>query len=189
MTNNTLYSRIACAERVAIEPDGSIKEVEMTSLGFRESLDPYAETSAHLACVLTGGNYISETDDGAMPVIRNKAGAVIGFKYFTYAAAAKGGAPEAAPLVFTAQVRPRPGPGKMEIWVDAVDTGTKLGEVDLTAKPTAATSQPGDPWLTVSAPVAAPPPGRKALYLRFTGGAGEEVICDVKSFRFSKARP
>jgi arabinoxylan arabinofuranohydrolase len=188
MTNNTVYSRIACAERINIEPDGSIKEVEMTSLGFRDALDPYAETSAHLACVLTGGNYISETDDGAMPVTRNKAGAVIGFKYFKFAAPA-GAAPRATPLSFTAQIRPRPAPGKMEIWLDAVDTGTKLGELDLTAKPSAATSKPGDPWLTVSARVAAPPPGRKALYLRFTGGATDEVICDLKSFRFSPARP
>lgn len=189
MTNNTIFSRIACAEKVTIEPDGSIKEVEMTSLGFRESLDPYAETSAHLACVLTGGNYVSETDDGAMPVIGNKAGAVIGFKYFRFPApaGADDGAAGAKPTVFTAQIRPRPGPGKMEIWLDAVETGVKLGEVDLTAKPTAATSQPGDPWLTVSAPVAAPPPGRKALYLRFSGSAGDKVICDVKSLRFSAA--
>lgn len=185
MTNNTIFSRIACVEKVNIEPDGSIREVEMTSLGFRESLDPSAETSAHLACVLTGGNYISETDDGAMPVIRNRAGAVIGFKYFRFSEPAEGDI-GAAPMVFTARIRPRPSPGKMEIWLDAVDTGTKLGELDLTAKPTAATSRPGDPWLEVSAPIIAPTPGRRALYFRFTGEAGDEVICDIKSFRFTR---
>jgi hypothetical protein len=188
MTNNTVYSRIACVEKVNIESDGSIKEVEMTSLGFRESLDPYAETSAHLACVLTGGNYISETDDHAMPVVRNKAGAAIGFKYFRFPEAAAA-APEAKPTVFTAQIRPRSAPGKLEIWIDALDTGTKLGELDLTKKPDAATSRPGDPWLTVSAPVATPPSGRRALYLRFVGGAGDDVICDFRSFRFSPAKP
>jgi hypothetical protein len=135
--------------------------------------------------VLTGGNYISETDDHAMPVVRNKTGAVIGFKYFRFPAAAAKGTADAKPTVFTAQIRPRPGPGKMEIWVDAVDTGTKLGELDLTAKPSAATSRPGDPWLTVSTPVGSPPAGRKALYLRFTGSAGDDVICDFKSFRFA----
>jgi hypothetical protein len=187
MTNNTVFSRIACVEKVNIEPDGSIKEVEMTSLGFRESLNPYDETSAHLACVLTGGNYISETDDHAMPVVRNKTRAVIGFKYFRFDAPSSGAS--ATPAVFTALIRPRTGPGKMEIWVDAVDTGTKLGVLDLTAKPTAATSRPGDPWLTVSAPVTAPPPGRRALYLRFVGGPGDDVICDFRSFRFSPAKP
>jgi arabinoxylan arabinofuranohydrolase len=189
MTNNTVYSRIACAEKLTIEPDGSINEVEMTSLGFRKALDPFEETSAHLACVLTGGNYISEAEEHAMPVVRNKPGAVIGFKYFEFGAPAAGGTPQAAPLVFTAQIRPRPGPGTMEIWLDAIDTGTKLGELDLTAKPPAATSRPGDPWVTVSAPVAAPPPGRRALYLRFTGSPESDVICDLKSFRFSPAKP
>ncbi len=186
MTNNTLYSRIACVEKVNIEPDGSIKEVEMTSLGFRESLDPYAETSAHLACVLTGGNYISETDDHAMPVVRNKPGAVIGFKYFSFPA---GSTTDAKQSVFTAQIRPRPMPGKVEIWVDALDTGIKLGELDLTAKPSTATSQPGDPWQTVSTPVQNPAAGRHALYLRFVGGSGDDVICDFRSFHFSQTKP
>jgi len=183
MTNRTVYSRIACVEKVAIEPDGSIKEVEMTSLGFHESLDPFAETSAHLACVLTGGNYISESDDHAMPVVGNKAGAVIGYKYFRFPAAE--GTAAAKPIDFTAQIRSRPGPGKIEIWTDAVDTGTKLGELDLSTKPTAASSRPGEIWTTVSTRITTPTAGRKALYLRFTGASGQDAICDLRSFRFS----
>ena len=40
MTNNTVFSRKACVERVTIEADGSIKEVEQTSLGFQRVAGP-----------------------------------------------------------------------------------------------------------------------------------------------------
>ena len=63
----------------------------------------------------------------------------------------------------------------MEIWLGAPGTGTQLGELDLTAKPTTATSRPGDPWLTVSTQITTPPAGRHALYFRFAGGPGDSA--------------
>ena len=48
-------SRQACAERIEILADGSIPQVEMTSLGFEDSLSPYKITPADAACVLKGG--------------------------------------------------------------------------------------------------------------------------------------
>lgn len=180
MTNNTVYSRIACVEKVTIEPDGKIREVEMTSLGFGEALDPFAVTSGYVACVLRGGNYISEADDDhAMPVVKNKPGDVIGFKYYQFPDPASAG----GSLKLVAQIRPRSGPARIEVWADAVDTGAKLGELEL-PQPTAATSRPGDPWFTVTGQIKAPSGGRHALYFRFIGGTDREVICDFKEFQF-----
>ena len=52
MTNGTVMSRRACVEKIEILPDGTIPPVEMTSLGFEDSLDPYRITEAEIACVL-----------------------------------------------------------------------------------------------------------------------------------------
>ena len=51
MTNATITSRRACVEKIEILPDGTIPQVEMTSLGFEESLNPYRVTPADIACV------------------------------------------------------------------------------------------------------------------------------------------
>ncbi|MBQ7980524.1 MAG: family 43 glycosylhydrolase, partial [Oscillospiraceae bacterium] len=60
MTNGTIMSRRACVEKIEILPDGSIPTVEMTSLGFEESLLPYRQTPAEIACVLRGGCFVTE---------------------------------------------------------------------------------------------------------------------------------
>ena len=60
MTNGTIMSRRGCVEKIEILPDGTIPEVEATSLGFEDSLNPYQITDADIACVLTGGAFISE---------------------------------------------------------------------------------------------------------------------------------
>ena len=84
MTNNTIMSRRACAEKVEILPDGTIPPVEMTSLGFEEALDPYKPTPAEIACVLKGGCYITERDIFTRPIVGITDGAVIGYKYFDF---------------------------------------------------------------------------------------------------------
>ena len=48
MTNGTIMSRRGCAEKITILPDGTIPTVEMTSLGFEDSLDPYRITPAEI---------------------------------------------------------------------------------------------------------------------------------------------
>jgi hypothetical protein len=60
MTNGTIMSRRACVERIELLADGSIPQVEMTSLGFEKSLSPYQITPADIACVLKGGCIITE---------------------------------------------------------------------------------------------------------------------------------
>lgn len=83
-TNNTIMSRRACVEKIEILPDGTIPQVEMTSLGFNDSLNPYEITPADIACVLIGDCYVAEKNPFTR-VIRNiTSDNVIGYKYFDF---------------------------------------------------------------------------------------------------------
>lgn len=84
MTNGTIMSRRACVEKIEILEDGSIPEVEMTSLGFEDSLNPYKITKAETACVLTGGAIITERDIFTRTVTNITEGCVIGYRYFDF---------------------------------------------------------------------------------------------------------
>lgn len=84
MTNGTIMSRRGCVERINILPDGTIPTVEMTSLGFEVSLNPYRITSAEIACVLKGGALITEKNVFERVVAEISDGCVIGYKYFDF---------------------------------------------------------------------------------------------------------
>lgn len=84
MTNNSVFSRRACVERITILPDGTIPAVEMTSLGFEEALSPYRETAADIACVLKGGAFVTEKSVFERVVTGITEGCVIGYKYFDF---------------------------------------------------------------------------------------------------------
>ena len=100
-TNGTWFSRQACAEKIKIESDGSIKQVEITSCGLNGSaLLGNGEYSAHIACNLFTENpcmYVGEK--GEFPrIVQEKSDGIecdsyitniqnsttIGFKYFEY---------------------------------------------------------------------------------------------------------
>lgn len=175
MTHGTVFSRKVCAERVTIESDGSIKEVEQTSLGFQESLDPFHTTPAEIACVLKGGNQITELDPFTHAVIDNRSGSVIGYKYFDFGRGVVGQNMELA-----AQLRTGAASGQMEIWIDGdtPETGTKIGTLAI---------EPGsEGWRAVSTPVSNVT-GRHAVYFRFVSDAADQFIADLRSFRFVKA--
>ncbi len=84
MTNGTIMSRRGCVERIEILPDGTIPQVEMTSLGFEEALNPFQPTYADTACVLKGGCFISEKNVFERPVVNITDGCVLGWKYFDF---------------------------------------------------------------------------------------------------------
>ena len=84
MTNSTIMSRRACVERIEILPDGSIPQVEMTSLGFEKSLSPYKITPADTACVLKGGCFVTELNVFTRVVTNITGGCSIGYKYFDF---------------------------------------------------------------------------------------------------------
>lgn len=84
MTNGTITSRRGCVEKIEILPDGTIPTVEMTSLGFENSLSPYQQTPADIACVLKGGAMITEKNVFERVITNIKDGCVIGYKYFDF---------------------------------------------------------------------------------------------------------
>jgi arabinoxylan arabinofuranohydrolase len=177
MTHNTIMSRKACAERVTIKSDGSIDEVDMTSLGFRESLNPYELHSPYTACVLTGGNYIIEIDSFTHPVIRNKHESVIGFKYFDFTTDTV-----TEYTRFTAGFRNTEISGEMEVWIDSPnpDEGRKIGFIDV-IKPT----ENPNAWREIDGYIDTVS-GIRALYFKFISDEGDGLIGDLKSFTFSK---
>jgi len=126
MTNNTLMSRRACVERIEILPDGTIPTVEMTSLGFEESLNPFKNTPAEIACVLMGGCYITEKDFFTRPITNIKKGAVIGYKYFDF------GQDDAdQTMKFFAKVNGMGGKARMRILLDDYEKGEEIGVLDI----------------------------------------------------------
>ncbi len=84
MTNGTIMSRRACVERIEILPDGTIPTVEMTSLGFQESLNPYEITPGEIACVLKGGALITEKNVFERVITNIQDGCVMGYKYYDF---------------------------------------------------------------------------------------------------------
>ncbi|MCD7826491.1 MAG: family 43 glycosylhydrolase [Clostridiaceae bacterium] len=84
MTNGTIMSRRGCVEKITILPDGTIPTVEMTSLGFETSLNPYEKHSADIACYLTGGCFVTEKNPFCFTVTGITDGCVIGYKYFDF---------------------------------------------------------------------------------------------------------
>lgn len=99
-TNGTWYSRQGCAEPIEILADGSIPQVEMTSLGMnRNPLSGKGEYPAYIACNLHGKDSSPYVEGPQYPKITQEGrdgdelpgyianitdGVKIGFKYFSF---------------------------------------------------------------------------------------------------------
>lgn len=124
MTNGTIMSRRGCVERIEILPDGTIPQVEMTSLGFEESLNPYDFTQADTACVLKGGCYITETSVFERPIVNVTDGCVMGWKYFDF-----GEDFASKTMQILLKLRGTGSRGRVHVRLDSED-GEELGTVD-----------------------------------------------------------
>ena len=124
MTNGTIMSRRGCVERIEILPDGTIPQVEMTSLGFEESLNPYDFTQADTACVLKGGCYITETSVFERPIVNITDGCVMGWKYFDF-----GEDFASKTMQIRLKLRGTGSRGRVHVRLDSED-GEELGTVD-----------------------------------------------------------
>lgn len=118
MTNGTIMSRRACVEKIEILPDGSIPTVEMTSLGFEGSLDPYRITPADIACVLKGQAFITEKSKMERVITNIRDGDVIGYKYFDF-----GEDYSNTSICFTANIRGMGADCHMHIYADDEEMG------------------------------------------------------------------
>ncbi len=120
-THKSTFSRQACVEKVEIKADGSIEQVECTSMGFNDrSLLPKGEFPAPISCILTNGNmphctntmvkadipYISHGNEERF-ITNIKEGTKIGYKYFDFT----------GKTVITVKTRGE-GSGKLEITTD-----------------------------------------------------------------------
>ena len=121
MTNNTIMSRRGAVEKIELLPDGSFTTAEMTSCGFGDSLNPYYETPADLACVLKGGCYITEESIFERPIVNIKDGAVIGFKNFDFGTDRSG-----TSLFLMIDTKGMGQSGKIHVLLDSED-GTEIG--------------------------------------------------------------
>ncbi len=122
MTNGTIMSRRACVERIHILADGTIPQVEMTSLGFEEALCPYEITPAELACVLKGGCMITELNIFTRVITDITSGCVIGYKYFDF-----GEDYSSKTMEFQAWVRGTGCKSRLRILLDSFEDGEELG--------------------------------------------------------------
>ncbi len=97
-THKSTFSRQACVEKVEIEADGRISQVECTSLGVSPApLEPSGEFPAPICCVLTNGRmphctntkldmdipYITHDGDERL-ITAIKDNTRIGYKYFAF---------------------------------------------------------------------------------------------------------
>ncbi|MDY7221505.1 family 43 glycosylhydrolase [Halalkalibacterium halodurans] len=176
-TNNTVMSRRGCVECIEILPDGSIPQVEMTSLGFEASLSPYRPTSADIACVLKGGCYITERNILERGIVNLTKGCIVGFKYFDF-----GEDYSSKTMEFTAKIRGCGNKGKMRILIDDYHTGKEIGTCEI------------GPDNEIVHAVVASVTGRHSVYFVFddeySGYFGEffkdRPICELESFVFHK---
>ena len=128
MTNGTLFSRRGCVEKIEILPDGSIPTVEMTSLGFEDSLNPYDITLAETACVLKGNDdkiLITEFDSFTRVITKIIDGCVMGWKYFDF-----GDDYSSKTMTLELKVIPRGCRSRVHVHIDSED-GEKIGVIDV----------------------------------------------------------
>ena len=126
MTNSTIMSRRACVEKIEILPDGTIPQVEMTSLGFEESISPYRITPAEIACVLKGGCFITEKNVFSRPVTAITNGCIIGYKYFDF-----GEDYSSKTIKFSAKIKGTGCKSRVRILIDNYENGEEIGVCEI----------------------------------------------------------
>lgn len=113
MTNNSIMSRRGCVEKITMLPDGTIPQVEATSLGFEDSLSPFKITPADLACVLIGSAFITERNIFSRLITNITSGCIAGYKYFDFGTDFSG-----TPMRCVLKIRGNGGKGKISLLLD-----------------------------------------------------------------------
>ncbi|MDD5937232.1 MAG: family 43 glycosylhydrolase [Clostridiales bacterium] len=127
MTNGSIFSRRGCVEPITILPDGTIPQVEPTSLGFEKSLSPYHPVPADIACILKNDCFITEKDTFTRVVTNIKNGAVIGYKYFDF-----GEDFSSKTMKFAAKIQSMGSYAKVKIMLDDDVNGEEIGYFEVT---------------------------------------------------------
>ncbi len=122
MTNGTITSRRGCVEKIEILEDGTIPQVEMTSLGFEDALNPYQITPADIACVLKGACLITQKNVFTRVISNITNGCIIGYKYYDF-----GEDYSSKTMEFNAEIRGMGCRGKLRILLDNYENGEEIG--------------------------------------------------------------
>ena len=186
------YSRQAMAAPVdvSISADGSvhISEAEVTSEGFEtDGLDPDTKYSAGIASFVRNGSQITaayDKEEDSNPVVGNKNGSIVGFKYYNF----DGDVPEGATTQLTLDVIPQGAAGTVKIMLDRPyetssvenNTGTVIGEINIPARTDGQRIQ-----VSSALPALDDVNGKHAVYLVFESEDGGE-ICDLHYLQFSQ---
>lgn len=166
-SNGKQTFRKACVEPIEFDDDGLIKEVEMTSQGVMESLNPFMETEARIACQLSGKTIVRTYPDGQERLSNIADGDVATWKYFDFTR---------IPSQFDLHVISGNG-GNIDIYVD-----------NLTTKPLCSVKiPPGDgetmEKVTVGLSSSFLSAGKHSLLFRFSGKKDMELF-QLDRFRF-----
>lgn len=171
LTHKSDYSRQACAEKISVAPDGSIKQVEITSCGLNSgALKARGSYPAVIACNITNGkmphgsnkiysdSFPNVTDsDGERFIDEISDGTLIGFKYFEFSGAVS------LSLVYKGS-----GSGTVKVCTEL--NGAAIAELAVS---------PSEDWKTVSAGLSLD--GVHPLYLVFGG----EGLISLKEIGFA----
>ncbi|MDO4283767.1 MAG: family 43 glycosylhydrolase [Eubacteriales bacterium] len=168
-TNNSFFSRRVCAEKITINPDGTIDEVEMTSQGVENAIDCRRALGASAFCRITGQAYLTDYTDAenSYSVLTNvHAGDGAQVRYYDFSQPVSEFAVRAA------------NPGEeagIKVRLDAED-----GEV--IAVVSVGRSRGGYDFREWAAPLTREVSGHHAVYLEFTGADGK--LMNLKEFVF-----
>lgn len=177
-TNGTWYSRQGCSEKIKINPDGSIPQVEITSCGLNGGpLKAEGEYPAYIVCnmftdepsmYIAGDKYPRVVQDGGdgdenIGYIANiSKRSNFGFKYFDFTPIA------GKEITFTIEVR---GYSYGEYEIKTAWDGPVLGKIKIESE---------NVWRPYSTKVTFPA-GTHALFLTYTGGGNHQL----KGFKFN----
>ncbi len=156
-THGSVMMRKACVEPITFNDDGSINEVEMTTQGASEPLNPLNRMDAARACLLYGNVRIESNakDNEVLTKIRN--GDAVAFKYFDF---------DAETDSITIRVAPGKDTAKIDVVLDN-SWGPSIGSIDVPG------NGDGKTWITLSSKLKEIK-GVHALWLRFAGD-GESI--------------
>lgn len=164
-THGSVTMRKACVEPISFRADGTITQVEMTSQGAAGPLDPFRETEAARACLLTGKVRIIRSGESREELARIENLNTATYKYFRF---------ERNPSKFTVRLCPEAG-GRLYLFTNNFSMPLNaMIEVP-----------PGDgkTYCEFTVDVNNIEPGICPVYLRFEGEEDRDLF-RLDSFRF-----
>lgn len=185
------FARQAMADPVemTIDADGTvhITEAEVTSQGFEiDGLDPFTRYSAGISCYLRNGSGVAaayDQEEDSNPVVGNRNGSIVGFKYYNF----DGDVPEGYVTSLSLEVVPKGTAGTIKVMLDrpweaadGKDGGTVIGEIQVPAR-----SDGKRVELKTTLPALSAVDGKHGVYLVFESDGGGE-ICDLHYLQFSE---